>query len=431
MRPVLCRLFIPLIVLTAGFPMYPPVAASGLVSNLEAERHGLVRAWFSQAQVDRTQHRVEQAILAGDQLFVLTTAGVLHAMDAETGQTDWVARIGDPNYPSLGPSANEKYIALVNGSTVTVLDRANGLELMHHELTGGAGGGPALTNDHVYVPMFTGKIEAYPLNEEAGRIWYYASTGRVFDSPIATSNSVIWPTDRGFLYVAKNDGDGVRFRFESSGQMNPEPVVADGTLYATSSNGYLYAIDEQSGQQRWRYSTGDSIIRSPVAVSGRLYVATEEPGLHAVATEKGRPIWESPGIVQLLAVTKSRVYGLSRKGDIVVLDLASGVPLGRLHTSAATHAVVNDQTDRLYLIGDTGLVQCLHELGADEPMLHTAVAPAEAPPGDEPQTPAAERPAEPAGEDPADEPPARNPFDVPAADNPFGGEAPTDNPFDF
>jgi outer membrane protein assembly factor BamB len=402
-----------------------------LVSTLQAERNGLVRAWFSHAEVDPTRHRVERAILDGDTLFVLTTAGVLHAMDAETGRTEWVARIGDPDYPSLGPSANENYVALVNGSTLTVLDRSNGLEVMSRELTGGVGGGPALSEKHAYVPMFTGKVEAYPLEDERGRVWYYASTGRVFDSPMATSGSVVWPTDRGFLYVANPKANGVRYRFESSGQINAHPAAYEGMLYPTSSNGYLYAIQEQTGQQRWRYSTGGSISRSPVAIAGRLYVATEQPSLHCVSAESAQLHWQTPGISQLVGVSSSRVYGMDQLGNLIVLDSASGVPIGRLRTSPETHAVVNDQTDRLYLVSETGVVQCLHELGADEPLRHAESAPLEPAATEEPDSPPSDEAAERAPVEPATEPDVANPFDTPAPENPFGGDAPADNPFEF
>jgi outer membrane protein assembly factor BamB len=434
MRRVDCRVLLLFAALTMSMLAADRHASadSGLVTNFEAERTGLVRAWFSQAQLDRTRHRVQSAILEGNQVFVLTTAGVLHAMDAETGRTTWVVRVGDPRYPSMGPAANEQYVGLVNGSTLTVLNRSNGLEVISRPLSGGAGGGPALTDEHAFVPMFSGKIEAYPLDDEQRNTWYYSSTGRVFDAPIATANSIVWPTDRGYLYVANATASGVRYRFEASGQINGGPVAYDGNLYATSSNGYLYAIHEQSGLQRWRYSTGGSITRSPVAIGGQLYVATEEPNLHCVSMS-GQPVWQSPGIAQLAGVSKTRVYGMDRLGDLVVLDAASGVPLGQLRTSAETQAVVNDETDRLYLVSESGLVQCLHEQGADEPLLHAEAAPADeaaAAPAAETAEPMASEPSEPAETEPSDEPADANPFDAPT-ENPFGSDEPQGNPFEF
>lgn len=416
----------------------PTAASSGLVTNVQAERHGLVRAWFSQAELDRNRHRVQHAVLADDQLFVLTTAGVVQAMDAKTGSTDWVTRIGNPNYPSLGPAASPMYVALVNGSTVTVLDRETGNMKISHELSGGAGGGPALTDEYVFVPMFTGKMDAYSLDGERGAAWFYASTGYVFDAPVATVESVIWPTDRGYLYVANANATGVRYRFESSGQINGGPAVANGVIYASSSNGYLYAISEPSGKQRWRYSTGSAIDRSPVVVSDRIYVATERPSLHCVSTT-GSALWESPDVVQFAGASKSRVYGLDRMGDLLIIDSNSGVQLGQVRTTSTTHAIINSQTDRIYLISDTGLVQCLHEIGADEPTMHVQLAPPKQEASDgreqptrEQQPPSDDKPVERDVPNPFSGPEdSTNPFGAPSG-NPFGGdeEAEPANPFD-
>lgn len=447
-----CHFLLHLLVLAVGLcgvmtTAKPALARSGLVSNQQAQRYGLVRAWFSQAQVDRSRHMVERAVLSGDQLIVLTTAGVLHAMDAHTGGTDWVARVGNPDYPSLGPAISDEYVAIVNGSTITVLDRETGLEKMSRELSGGAGGGPALANDHVYVPMFTGKLEAYPLTPPMRSTWYYSSTGRVFESASATSASITWPTDRGYLYVANPSADGVRYRFQSSGRVLGSPAAAGGNLYLTTTTGFLYALDERTGKQLWRYGTGSSISQPPVVVGGRVYVATETGAMHCVSARTGDGIWQSPNIHRLAAVSASRVYGMNRMGDLIILDKQSGVPLGRIATNATTTSVVNDQTDRVYLVSDSGLVQCLHEIGSQEPLRHSEAAPAaeEVDEGaDAADTPVDEPRDQPTTEETNGEPAPVNPFGEPAdtanpfggsddSANPFGGsdDAASDNPFEF
>src|SRR5690606_9006526 len=87
---------------------------SDLVSSEQAQRFGLQRAWFSQVELNPGRTRVERTVLLGDELAVLTTAGVLHVLDADTGATRWVKRIGNPSYPSLGPASSEKHLAIIN-----------------------------------------------------------------------------------------------------------------------------------------------------------------------------------------------------------------------------------------------------------------------------------------------------------------------------
>jgi hypothetical protein len=57
-------------------------------------------------------------------------------------------------------------------------------------------------------------------------------------------------------------------------------------------------------------------------------------------------------------------------GTLIVLDAATGAVLGRTPTEGTINALVNDQTDRLYLVSNGGMVQCLHEIGAKEPLYH-------------------------------------------------------------
>lgn len=406
-------------------------ANSGLISNLRAQRFGLTRAWFSQAQLDVSRTRVERAVLDGDKLFVLTTAGVLQAMNAETGKTEWVARIGNPNYPSLGPGVGSMYVAVVNGSTLTVMRRDDGFEVLRRQLGGGAGGAPAVSEEHAYVPMFSGRLEGYSLVDSNERPTNYASTGRIFDAPLTTSNSVIWPTDRGYLYVSDSESSAVRYRFQSSGRITGEPAVLDGVLYAASAAGYIYALNERTGDMLWRHSTGASIIRSPVTVGTDVMVVTEHPMLHSLDTITGEQHWETPGISQLLGVSKTRVYGIDSRGHISILDRASGVNQGSLETSTETIAVVNADTDRLYLVSETGLVQCLHEIGSDQPYVHAQqAAPAMQKPDEveEGEAPALEPDDEPPAE--ADEPEEPNVFESAEEGNPFD-DVDDSNPFEF
>jgi hypothetical protein len=91
-----------------------------------------------------------------------------------------------------------------------------------------------------------------------------------------------------------------------------------------------------------------------------------------------------------------------------------------LKTAEGIETMVNDQTDRIFLVNDRGLVQCLREIGAETPTLHRQAA-------------------EPEGEQPAGEEADVNPFDGPVAEpaaeadvSPFEGEdaeaAPEDEP---
>jgi outer membrane protein assembly factor BamB len=365
-----------------------------LVSADEARQLGLQRAWFAQAELDSARNHVERAVLHGDRLTILTSAGVIQELRALTGQTIWTARIGNPNHPSLGPTASDTAVALLNGSTLYVLDSIDGKPLVVRPVGGAPGAAPALAENYVFVPLVTGRIEAYPIGAEQKLTpWYYQSYGRAMVAPLATAHSVVWATDSGHMYVGNAKDLRVRFRLEAGSDIVAPPASAPPNIYAATSTGEVFSMNEMTGERLWKYATGFPINRAPAVVGNRVYVTSEEPMLHCIDAQSGMEIWEAQNIKQFAAATKTRVYGVDELGALVVLDGATGIQLGRIFRDTATHALVNDQTDRIYLVSDDGLVQCYHEIGANEPTYHH---PKPAPPTPDGQ-PAATDPATPSG----------------------------------
>jgi outer membrane protein assembly factor BamB len=421
---------------------------SGLISQEQAARVGLKRAWFARAQIDPSRSRVVDWVLSGDQLLLVTDSGVIHALDANTGKSNWITEFGTPNYPSLGPDANDKFVAVINGSTVYLLDAKSGRIQGDRPLGGAPGAGPAVGNHHVFAPMINGLIEGYPLDLDAPQYkrWFYQSVGHILAPPLVTPESVVWTTDRGNMYVSGAERPGVRFRLETFSSFEARPAYRAPLIFAITVTGEMFAVDELSGQLVWRYTTGYATDRAPAAVGDKLFVTSDEPMLHCVDANTGAPLWRAPGVSQFAAASKQHVYGTDRYGTVYILNIADGSTVARVPTGGMFDALVNDQTDRLFLITEHGLVQCLHEIGTKDPIYYAkpaaVAAESEASEGEAPATDATEPATEPAAvpldavpvEVPAADATGENPFgdDAEAAPADEGGAAPTDddNPFD-
>ncbi len=401
-------------------------AAPRLVTEDQARHLGLERAWNAQVRVDAARNEVERAILEGDRLTVLTTAGVVQEIDALTGKTVWTAQIGNPDYPSLGPAASDKYVAVVNGSTLYVLDRADGKPLMIRRVGGAPGAAPAVGKSYVFVPLALGRIEAYPIGEQKLTPWYYQSFGRSLVRPITTPESFVWTTDSGYLYVGSaGEKPGVRFRLETNSDIMAAPSYGAPYVYVATADGEVFAMHERTGQQKWKYATGYPVTRSPAVVGEKVYVTSNEPTLHCVDAKTGEQLWEASHVAQFAAASDKRVYGVDELGALLVIDATNGKILGRIPTDPSTNALVNDQTDWIYLVSQDGVVQCLHEIGEAQPMRHqpkpeAAPSPADAKPAAATDTTAAEadgaiEDTEPAAEMADDE----DPEAMPAEEDPF------------
>jgi hypothetical protein len=55
---------------------------------------------------------------------------------------------------------------------------------------------------------------------------------------------------------------------------------------------------------------------------------------------------------------------------LTTLDLKTGSRLDTLPLPEIKTKLINQQTDRIYLATDNGVIQCLHEIGLEKPVLH-------------------------------------------------------------
>ena len=403
-----------------------------LVTRELAASKGLERAWFAQIPVDTNRSRVTTWYLYFDRLYGVTDSGIITALNAETGEQLWARQVGRPGAAAFGPGANSDFISVVSGGRIFVLDRHNGRMKWVRELGSAPSSGPALSNTTAYVALVTGRIEGYNLKDPLAQPWYYQSKGRTYLRPTVTGNVVSWPTATGLLYVGHADTPGVMWRMETDDDIVTSPAHQSPYLYVASTDGYLYCLNEMNGQEAWRYSTGYAITSSPAVVGDMAFVASFEPALHALDSKTGAGKWAAPGVSHFAARGKERVYASDRSGNVLILDSATGRSVGRLPVVEGQETLVNDQTDRIFLVNDRGLVQCLHEIGVNEPIMYrqpiappaTSDKPDAANPGAPATDPfAPEAAAEPAAADepsPFSEEPAE-PADAPAEDDdPFG-----------
>jgi outer membrane protein assembly factor BamB len=412
-------------------------AATKLVPQDELQRVGLTRDWFGQVRVNHARNRLERAVLRGDRLTTLTTAGVMQDFNALTGALYWTAPIGNEDYPSLGPACSDKYVALVNGSTLYILDRTDGRPVDIRKIGGAPGASPALSEKYVFVPTVSGRIEGYSLeNFKLRTPWYYQCSGRTMIAPLVTPDSVVWSSDSGIVYVGNSENPAMRFRLETGSEILASPSYKKPLVFVASLAGEVFAMQEMTGKRQWKYATGFPVSRSVAPVGDVVFATSEEPALHCIDAKTGAAIWVAPHVMQFAAASKTRVYCVDDLGGLVVLDAAKGSVLGRITTDHPIHSLVNDQTDRLYLVSGDGVIECVREIDSKEPLYHQpkeaaakadTTATGQPPNGTPVEKPAATKPEKAAAEK-KDETPANTDkpekpagdFGVKDSDNPFG-----------
>ena len=402
------------------------VWAAALIPEPTAAQHGLTRAWAAQVQVDPARGRLHNMVLEGGTLFVQTDQGVFEAIDAETGKRLWSTQVGERVFPTFSPGANPRFVALVNGSTLYLLNRFNGRLLWKTQLSGAPSAGPALSLQRVYVPLCNGMIVSYALKpmkdplEGLGQLLQDETStpekaaarelaqrdslrlsqekvpplmcrgpGRPLAAPLVTRQNadeeyVTWTTEQGYLCLGRIDRTregsfALLYRLHTgapiSGQPcylppNPDVPGDSGVVFAASQDGLVYAVRERDGQQLWRFSTGNPIVESPVVLGRFVLVTNQLGGLYCLdAANVGTQVWWSPEVAKVVAVSKQKVYAADRLGRVRVLDGKNGTLLDTIATESLPVKLTNSETDRILVASATGLIQCLHEVGLAQPLV--------------------------------------------------------------
>lgn len=460
------------------------VPAVELIPQTRAEQWNMRRAWFYQIEMDRDRTRVENAVVYDGRLYVLTNRGTLQAIDIAAGRSLWTRMVGNPDHPSLGPGVNSSLAAVINGSTLYLIDAATGSVVKEERAPGAPGAAPALSDRHAFVPLTNGKIYAFPFvkqkreasGDEAAvaRETEPASPGQAPSEPapvrmqlshgyqpplsVQGAGRSLWPPvvvpfsdDWTYcLWVSQAVGnrDGylnigilerqVKDSFYVKNRMtaplgfaaapayvlpNPKTVGDRGLVIAAGLDGFVSGITIE-GKLNWKFSTGGSVLHSPVVIDDRVFVCTTNDGMFCLDARDGREIWWAAGVVQFLAAGKSYVYVADQSRRLLALDAQTGQRHATLLYGDFSVSPANNRNDRLLLISSRGLVQCLHEAQLQEPVNYNVPSV----PGSRPA--AQQQGFDAGGEQPAaDRPPTRRTEageDAPAGDRPQRPQVPAD-----
>ena len=416
--------------------VWAQVARPQLIDQTAANRHGLARSWFAYVNVGGGRSPIVDIQFDAGTLFVQTGIATTHAIDGQTGRTLWVADVGSPRHPSLRLGLGESRIAVINGTTLYVLDRATGQVLFTRSIRGVPGVGAALSEEAVFVPTMAAQVETYSIVEDDHRnLGNLRLEGRNLTQPAVSYLGVAVGSDRGDFGVIGLSGTSMLFRVPTNFSFVASPSAWGPRIYAGNTGGLLYLFDDVEGREKWSFAAGSPITQSPVPFADAVYVLCEDLSMFRVSAETGREDWMAENIRTFLAASPTKVYTLDRFGRLAVLSAKTGTLIDRASIPPFAFPVTNNDSDQIFLATDSGLIQALHEIELTErldysppkpepPTTETATEPDKTTPAE--SAAPVEQPARDEQPAPKPAPPAENPFGPPTtkpaeAENPFGG----------
>jgi outer membrane protein assembly factor BamB len=396
------------------------------------DRLNLEMAWAVYVPMDGKRDGFFSIQADGNQLIVQTRSGMFSLIDAEDGgRALWRSRPGRPYQASLAPAFNSKCVFINDSGDIYGLERETGavqwkyplrvtlsaplsadeykiylsnvearliaLTLPAISTPEGRSASPPKKSDQTGAPPVS-TVTVAPTAEETTPVinWDYDTNQRVENKAILSKDAIFMSIFNGtYLGVPKTGdlafGNVELYRYAGDSRFSAPPGNSDDAAYLGTEDSHLYAVGVDSGKVLWRYIPGKPVTRAPVsvdvsdgaAVDHDLYVTADVKGMARLNRETGEPLWNirghdfSPEADRILAVNPKFVYATDGAGKMLVLDRKNGAQLSRYDVSDFVFPVVNNQSDRIYLASNDGLIVCLHDKDFAKPLLyHATTAPA-------------------------------------------------------
>jgi outer membrane protein assembly factor BamB len=285
-----------------------------------------------------------------------TGAGLLYAVEAQTGHGLWVSEIG-------GPVQQEELVVLdgviyagSKDNHIYAVDNQNGQKLWDFDAgnsynTVGAGDGV----------IYVGSTNLHAVDAKTGQeLWQFETGGRVKPAP-RSANSVVYAETDGVLYAvdAQTGQELWQFNFEDPVRWGWLSDVVDGVIYVGTDSS-LYAVDIKTGQAKWRYQ---ATRHTPVfsIEAGTVYVGGGGGQVYALDSQTGQELWQfkAGGPVDFApSVVDGIVYVGSADHQLYTLDSQTGQVLwqfaadGDINGPAIADGVVyfGDDSGHLYAV---------------------------------------------------------------------------------
>jgi len=347
------------------------------------------RAWTATIQGNNPRRRLASApVIGAGSLFVVDTAGVVHAFDATTGARRWSHAIEverELRAAAFGGGASfaDGRVYATNGAgDVVALDAQTGAEIWRARPAGPLRGGPTIAFNTVYVMTQDNQIHA--LNTADGSL--------VWQETAASAQSGVFgvaapAAGQGTVIAGYSSGEIVAYRYENGRNLwsdalartsistqvgtltdvDADPIIDSGRVYALGQGGRMAAYELVTGQRIWELPLAG--ISTP-AISGEwIFTLTDDSRLLAIARSTGKVRW----VTQLArwrnpknergpifwtgpVLASNRLWVASSEGEVQSLDVMTGTaaPFTELNDPVTLPPVVANNT--LYILDDGGRI---------------------------------------------------------------------------
>jgi len=346
-----------------------------------------MRIWSASIPGSDSKRRLAAAPVIGEgRMFVMDTAGVVHAFDANTGAEIWRTgfETSDGGASSVfggGASYDNGRVYVTTGlGDVACLESATGKLVWKVRPAGPLRGSPTVALNSVYV--MTQNNEIYALNAADGaQLWNESgSIGQTGVFGVAAA-----AVGQGTIVTGYSSGELVAYRYENGRSLwsdalartslatqvgvltdiDADPIIDRGRVFALGQGGRMAAYELVSGQRIWELNLAG--ISTPAVAGDWIFVITDEAKLICIARSSGKVRWvnqlqayrnvekkKDPIYWSGPVLAGSRLWLTNSRGEVWSASSTDGslTALARLGDPITLAPVVANST--LYILDDGG-----------------------------------------------------------------------------
>ncbi|MFO1002537.1 MAG: PQQ-binding-like beta-propeller repeat protein [Planctomycetaceae bacterium] len=299
--------------------------------------------WEAQAVINKGRDKVAHIALDEEVVFVQSSAGVVTALNTESGRRFWSAQVGRNDEVSMKATSDSQMVAVVVGPVIHAFDKFSGQKLFAFRLDNAASGAPLITRReiavgnridvirHIFVPTSDKSVVAYDVEQlqylgthgtlKDGVIraldWRFATAQNINFAPIAGQERLAFATDVGNIYVMDMTGiakGNTRFEFlMNSATTAPLSVVTrddNEYLLAACENNRLFCIALQTdGKMLWTIPMSHPVTHPISVVGDDVFVVTTNRELLKFNLRTGQPAKISRGVLGVASQTEGNKEG--------------------------------------------------------------------------------------------------------------------------
>ncbi len=218
------------------------------------------------------------ALAANGFVYIGSSDGSVHAVDAETGLEDWSFKTGDEVWSTPILDGTTLYVTSLDGK-LYALDAATGESLWSFETAAGIAATPALSDADglVYVGGFDSRLRAIDTETHEER-WVGAADNWFWATPLVQDGAVYAASLDHRVYAFHSDtGESLwDSPFKADAEVRAAPIIAGDVLIIADRDGHIHALDPQTGSETsTSLNLGSGVDADPLVLSnGQVLIVT-------------------------------------------------------------------------------------------------------------------------------------------------------------